>query len=112
MIGLFAIQYFSATSGLSTVLWAATMSAVIARLAMSDKENKRLLEQVRTDALTGLANRGRMQVDLPSLFERASEEQPDVRMYAQKESRRVAQPHGEPAKAKVSPCPQPTSDAK
>ena len=64
MIGLFAMQYFSATSGLSTVLWAATMIAVIVRLAMSDRENKALLEQVRTDPLTGLGNRGRMQVDL------------------------------------------------
>jgi diguanylate cyclase (GGDEF)-like protein len=76
MIGLFAMQYFSATSGLSTVLWAATMTAVIVRLAMSDKENKVLLEQVRTDPLTGLSNRGRMQVDLEEECERASEEQP------------------------------------
>jgi diguanylate cyclase (GGDEF)-like protein len=76
MIGLFAMQYFSATSGLSTVLWAATMTAVIVRLAMSDKENKDLLEQVRTDSLTGLSNRGRMQVDLEDECERASEEQP------------------------------------
>ena len=76
MIGLFAMQYFSATSGLSTVLWAATMTAVILRLAMSDRENKALLEQVRTDPLTGLANRGRMQVDLPIWFGRASEERP------------------------------------
>lgn len=76
MIGLFAMQYYSATSGLSTVLWGATMTAVILRLAMSDRENKALLEQVRTDPLTGLANRGRMQVDLPTLLARASEEQP------------------------------------
>jgi two-component system cell cycle response regulator len=216
MIGLFAMQYFSATSGLSTVLWASTMTAVIVRLAMSDRENKALLEQVRTDPLTGLANRGRMQVDLPVQLAQASEEHPallllfdlngfkhyndtfghpagdellvrlgaalreavdgdgvayriggdefcvllscargrfeavtraaamaltatgpgfdvssswgavevpgeesepsaalqlaDVRMYAQKESRRVAQPEGEPAK--VSPWPQPTSGAK
>jgi two-component system, cell cycle response regulator len=71
MIGLFAMQYFSATSGLSTVLWASTMTAVIVRLAMSDRENKALLEQVRTDALTGLGNRGRMQVDLPVRFAQA-----------------------------------------
>jgi diguanylate cyclase (GGDEF)-like protein len=71
MIGLFAMQYFSATSGLSTVLWAAAMSAVIVRLAMSDRENRRLLEEVRTDPLTGLGNRGRMQVDLDSIFEHA-----------------------------------------
>ncbi len=76
MIGLFAMQYFSATSGLSTVLWASTMTAVIVRLAMSDRENKRLLEQVRTDHLTGLGNRGRMQVDLPVQFAQASEESP------------------------------------
>lgn len=76
MIGLFAMQYYNATSGLSTVLWAATMAAVILRLAMSDRENKKLLEQVRTDPLTGLANQGRMQVDLPILVGQASEENP------------------------------------
>jgi two-component system, cell cycle response regulator len=76
MIGLFAMQYFSATSGLSTVLWAATMTAVIVRLAMSDRENKALLEQVRTDPLTGLANQGRMQVDLPIKLSRACAEEP------------------------------------
>jgi diguanylate cyclase (GGDEF)-like protein len=74
MIGLFAIQYFSATSGLSTILWVATMTAVILRLAMSDRENKELLEQVRTDPLTGLGNRGRLQVDLPIRFAQANEE--------------------------------------
>jgi two-component system, cell cycle response regulator len=76
MIGLFAMQYFSATSSLSTVLWAATMTAVIVRLAMSDRENRRLLEEVRTDPLTSLGNRGRMQVDLASVFERADPEHP------------------------------------
>jgi two-component system, cell cycle response regulator len=72
MIGLFALQYFSAISGLSTVLWAATMIAVIARLGMSVHENKALLEQVRTDPLTGLGNRGGMQVDLEAEFASAS----------------------------------------
>lgn len=76
MIGLFAMQYYSATGGLSTVLWAATMTAVIVRLTMSDRENRRLLEEVRTDLLTGLGNRGRMQVDLASICEQASEERP------------------------------------
>jgi two-component system cell cycle response regulator len=76
MIGLFAMQYFSSTSGLSTVLWAATMTAVVARLGVSDRENRELLEQVRTDALTGLGNRGRLQIDLPPLFAEASEERP------------------------------------
>jgi diguanylate cyclase (GGDEF)-like protein len=76
MIGLFAIQIFSATSALSTVLWAATMTAVIARLAMSDRENRDLLEQVRTDSLTGLANRGRLQIDLPERCAAATAERP------------------------------------
>lgn len=76
MIGLFAIQYFSATSSLSTVLWAATMTAVVVRLGMSDRENRELLEQVRTDALTKLGNQGRMQVDLPIRVAQASESEP------------------------------------
>lgn len=76
MVGLFAIQYFSATSSLSTILWAATMTAVVVRLGMSDRENRELLEQVRTDALTGLGNQGRIQVDLPIRVAQASEEKP------------------------------------
>jgi two-component system, cell cycle response regulator len=74
MIGLFAMQYFSRASGLTTVLWAATMIAVIARLGLSVRENKRLLEQVRTDHLTGLGNQGRLQVDLAARCLRAGEE--------------------------------------
>ena len=76
MIGLFAMQYNSATGGLSTVLWAATMSAVIVRLAMSDRENRRLLEEVRTDSLTGLSNRGRMEGDLVAVCKRSDAAEP------------------------------------
>jgi two-component system, cell cycle response regulator len=74
MIALFAMQYFSHASGLTTVLWSATMIAVIVRLGMSVRENKQLLEQVRTDPLTGLGNQGRMQVDLADRCRRAAEE--------------------------------------
>ncbi len=74
MIALFAMQYFSSASGLTTLLWAATMIAVICRLGLSVRENKRLLEQVRTDHLTGLGNQGRMQVDLASRCARADEQ--------------------------------------
>jgi diguanylate cyclase (GGDEF)-like protein len=76
MIGLFAMQLFGAASGLSVVLWTATMVAVIVRLAMSTRENRRLLEQVRTDTLTGLGNRGGMQVDLDALFKHADRQRP------------------------------------
>jgi two-component system cell cycle response regulator len=74
MIALFSMQYFSSASSLTTVLWAATMIAVILRLGLSVRENKRLLEQVRTDYLTGLGNQGRMQVDLAARCERAAAE--------------------------------------
>lgn len=76
MIGLFAMQYFSTTSGLATVLWAATMIAVIVRLAVSVRENKILLEQVQTDPLTGLGNRGCLQLDLERACAGASAERP------------------------------------
>jgi len=76
MIGLFALQFFASTSALSTLLWAATMIAVLVRLGMSVRENKQLLAQVRTDSLTGLGNRGGMQVDLDACCGAASEEEP------------------------------------
>jgi len=72
LIGLFAMQYFRAASGLTTVLWSATMIAVLVRLAISVNENKSLLEQVRTDALTGLGNQGRLQVDLAAACDDAA----------------------------------------
>ena len=64
MIGLVVMQYFDHASALTTVLWSATMLAVIGRLALSLRENKRLLDQVRTDRLTGLGSQARLQMDL------------------------------------------------
>jgi two-component system, cell cycle response regulator len=76
MIGLFTMRYFSAGSALSTALWALTMVAVLARLALSVNENRRLVEQVRTDLLTGLGNRGGLQMDLDQACAHASEQEP------------------------------------
>lgn len=76
MIGLSGMQYVTSATSLSTVLRAATMVAIIVRLAISDRENKRLLEQVRTDPLTGLASRGALQVDLEDICAKATEKQP------------------------------------
>lgn len=76
MIGLAAMQYVGGTSGLSTTLWAATIAAIVIRLSVSVRENRVLLEQVRTDALTGLGNRGGMEVDLDSRLPQATEESP------------------------------------
>jgi diguanylate cyclase (GGDEF)-like protein len=70
------MQYLGSATGLSTVLWAATMVAVIVRLAISDRENKALLEQVRTDGLTGLGSRGSLQVELEARCAEATEDEP------------------------------------
>ncbi len=65
MIALVVIQYSnSQESPLTTILWATTMLAVIGRLALSLRENTRLLEQVRTDPLTGLGSQARLRMDL------------------------------------------------
>jgi diguanylate cyclase (GGDEF)-like protein len=76
MIGLFGMQYVSSATGLSTALWAATMVAVIVRLALSDRENKALLSQVRTDPLTGLHSRGALQIDLDGICAKATDDEP------------------------------------
>jgi two-component system cell cycle response regulator len=76
MIGLFTMQSVSATTGLSSMLWAMTMVAVIVRLGISVRENRMLLNQVQTDPLTGLGNSGRMRLDLDSLCARAGEGHP------------------------------------
>jgi two-component system cell cycle response regulator len=64
MVALVAMQYFAHASALTTALWSATMLAVVGRLALSVRANKRLLELVRTDPLTGLGSQGRLQMDL------------------------------------------------
>jgi two-component system cell cycle response regulator len=64
MIALVILQYFDHASALTTLLWSATMLSVIGRLVLSLRDNKRLLEQVRTDRLTGLGSQARMQMDL------------------------------------------------
>lgn len=73
-ISLFLIQYLGAVSALTAILSAATMLAIIARLAVSVSENRRLLEAVRTDPLTGLGNQGGLQVDLARSCRDAAEE--------------------------------------
>lgn len=74
LIGLFGLQLFDRATALTGVLWAATMLAVLARLALSVRENKRLVEAVRTDSLTGLGSQGAMQVDLADACAQAAVE--------------------------------------
>jgi diguanylate cyclase (GGDEF)-like protein len=73
-ICLFVIQYVRTVSALTAVLSAATMLAIVARLTVSVLDNKRLLEAVRTDQLTGLANQGALRIDLEGRCRRADEE--------------------------------------
>jgi diguanylate cyclase (GGDEF)-like protein len=74
MIALVGMQYFSHANALTTILWSATMLAVIGRLALSLRANKALLDQVRTDRLTGLGSKARLEIDLEQRCRRAGEE--------------------------------------
>jgi diguanylate cyclase (GGDEF)-like protein len=74
MIGLVGMQYFSHANALTTILWSTTMLAVIGRLALSLRANKMLLEQVRTDGLSGLGSQARLEIDLEERCRRADEE--------------------------------------
>ncbi len=74
MIVFFSLQHFTQPSTLTTVLWTATMLAVVARLGINVRENQRLLEQVRTDPLTELGNQGALRVDLERRAQRGNEE--------------------------------------
>jgi diguanylate cyclase (GGDEF)-like protein len=65
---LFVMQAVGRGTVLTSGLLGATLFAVLARLALSVRENQRLLEQVRTDSLTGLGNQGRMHYDLEARF--------------------------------------------
>ncbi|MBS1881049.1 MAG: GGDEF domain-containing protein [Actinobacteria bacterium] len=74
MLLLFSVQYASSGHLLTVVLTAGTVLAIVVRLAVSVRENERLLEEVQTDYLTGLGNQGRFQRDLGSRCRRADEE--------------------------------------
>ena len=43
----------------------ATLVAVVVRLAITFAENRRLLDQLQHDPLTGLGNRSKLFIDLP-----------------------------------------------
>jgi two-component system cell cycle response regulator len=74
MVALVLMQYFADAGFLTTLLWSATMLAVVGRLALSVRANEHLLEQVRTDPLTGLGSQGRLRMDLAERCRRAAEE--------------------------------------
>jgi two-component system cell cycle response regulator len=97
MIALVGMQYFNHASALTTILWAAAMLAVIVRLGLSVTANKRLLEEVRTDPLTGLGSQGRLQIDLEERCRRAVEEPLTVAMFDLNGFKRYNDTFGHPA---------------
>ena len=66
--GILVYDHFTRLNLLAVVLASATLALVIVRLGVTFRENRRLLELTRqeatTDALTGLANRRQLLVDL------------------------------------------------
>ncbi|HET7121931.1 MAG TPA: GGDEF domain-containing protein [Solirubrobacterales bacterium] len=97
MIGLVVLQYFNGASALTTLLWSLAMLAVIGRLALSVRDNKQLLEQVRTDQLTGLGSHGRLQVDLAARCEGAGAEPVTVALFDLNGFKRYNDTFGHPA---------------
>jgi two-component system cell cycle response regulator len=72
--GILVYDHFTRLNLLAVVLASATLVLVIVRLGVTFRENRRLFELTRqeatTDALTGLANRRQLLVDLESRFRR------------------------------------------
>jgi len=72
-LGLLVYDHFRPVNNVALVLSACALGAVIARMAMTFRRNEALLETSRrdaeTDALTGLANRRRLLLDLECRIE-------------------------------------------
>ena len=79
-LSLIVVHAFDPINGAALGFAVATLATVIGRLALTFKENMRLLEGTRrealTDALTGLANRRRLMDDLTEHAAAATEDSP------------------------------------
>ncbi len=70
-MGLLVYGYIGEENIVAVGLAAAALLAVAVRMAITFYENQRLYAEVQSDQLTGLANRGRLMIDLRDEFERA-----------------------------------------
>ena len=79
-VGVLVLDHFTRLNPVALVLAVATLALVVARLALTFRENKKLYELTRTeavtDSLTGLGNRRRLMTELDSVFASASADAP------------------------------------
>jgi len=79
-VGVLVLDHFSRLNALALILAVATLASVVARLALTFRENRRLFELTRTEAvtdmLTGLGNRRQLMNELGRAFANASESEP------------------------------------
>ena len=79
-VGVLVYDHFTRVNVLALSLATATIAAVVVRLALTFRENTRLFELTRTeavtDSLTGLANRRRLVSDLDRVVAEASLDEP------------------------------------
>ena len=75
VLALLVLESQGSDTPLVAALTAATLVAVVVRLAITFAENRHLMDMLQRDLLTGLANRGRLFIDLPRALE---DEQPHL----------------------------------
>jgi diguanylate cyclase (GGDEF)-like protein len=75
VLALLLLENQTSDTPLVAALTAATLVAVVVRLAITFAENRRLLDRLQRDPLTGLPNRGKLFIDLPRALE---DEQPHL----------------------------------
>ena len=75
VLALLLLENQTSDTPLVAALTVATLVAVVVRLAITFAENRRLLDRLQRDLLTGLPNRGKLFIDLPRALE---DEQPHL----------------------------------